>query len=245
MNPKHDIHSDLHRVNSPPSNNSYHTKRIWGFAEPISSWMHFLAAIAFIPLLIRLYFRIVVDWQTVLCIVLYSFSLFFCLLMSGVYHILSPYSMGRLVLRRLDHSAIFCQIAGTVTGLHGVMFTSYARWVPIIILWTIGITGIVLKTVFFKKISDRVGLWLYIGMGWIGVGSFVMMWVTYRDVTASLLLIGGGVSYSLGGIIDGVFEKQFRCIEGFFMSHELFHVFVVLGAYLHYELIVYGTSLVA
>ncbi|KAL0216053.1 hypothetical protein P9112_008237 [Eukaryota sp. TZLM1-RC] len=229
-------------VPSPPSNVTYATQPLLGCAEPFSSWTHLVASVAAVPLFVRLFFLIKLDWQTLLCTIVYTFSVFFCLVMSGVYHMIQPYTMSRLVMRRLDHSAIFCLIAGSFTGIHGVFFTSYARWIMPILLWVIAINGIVLKTVFFNKVSDKLGLYLYLIMGWLGSVSFVIMLVVYKDVIMAVLLIGGGVAYSIGGVIDSIFEKEFKGIQGYFMSHEVFHVFVVLGLYLHYELVVYGAK---
>ncbi|KAL0220969.1 hypothetical protein RCL1_000823 [Eukaryota sp. TZLM3-RCL] len=229
-------------VNSPPSNKTHPTKAIWGFAEPFSSWSHLLAAAAFIPLMVRMFLSLENKWQPIFCCIIYSFTVLFCLSMSGVYHLLSPFTMGRLVLRRLDHAAIFCLIAGTFTGVHGVVFQGPARWIPIIFQWIVGITGLVLKTVFFKKVSDKFGLILYLTMGWFGVVSFIMLLVTFKNAVPLLLLIGGGVSYSIGGIVDGFFEKKFVVVKGFFMSHEFFHVAVIAGLLFHYELIIYGAK---
>ena len=48
------------------------------------------------------------------------------------------------------------------------------------------------------------------------------------------LLVGGGVSYTIGGLIYGLKRPILTPRFGF---HELFHVFVLMGSLLHYLMV--------
>ncbi|KAL0241823.1 hypothetical protein GEMRC1_007058 [Eukaryota sp. GEM-RC1] len=85
-------------------------------------------------------------------------------------------------------------------------------------------------------------LGFYVGVGGTGLLSGMMIMSGTRPILPLLLLMGGGIVYLTGGIIDTFLERQFCIVYGFFMSHEVFHVFVLLAAFLHYLLIVVGAK---
>ena len=66
----------------------------------------------------------------------------------------------------------------------------------------------------------------YIGMGW-AVIPFARQ--TYAVLTAPgfLLLLGGGIAYTIGAVLYGIGSKKK-------WMHSVFHVFVVLGALLQF-----------
>ena len=69
----------------------------------------------------------------------------------------------------------------------------------------------------------------YLFMGW-----FVLIDlkpIASMPVGALILLAGGGLSYTAGGLIYGLKKPNISPNFGF---HELFHVFVLLGSILHY-----------
>jgi len=50
-----------------------------------------------------------------------------------------------------------------------------------------------------------------------------------------MLLVGGGIAYSIGAVFYAL--KKPVIIHDVFGFHEIFHVFILLGALLHYVLI--------
>jgi channel protein (hemolysin III family) len=56
---------------------------------------------------------------------IFSFASVFMLSMSGVYHLLSPEGLPRLVLQRIDHSAILVLIVSTMTPVHQILFKGF------------------------------------------------------------------------------------------------------------------------
>ncbi len=200
-----------------------------GFAEPVASWLHLLAALA---ALLAAY-RLVRSGRTLASrwgIGIFAFGAVFLLAMSGTYHLLPLGTTARAVLLRLDHAAIWLMIAGTITALQTTSFTGAWRWAMTTVTWVAAITGLVLKTVFFEEFSEGAGLLLYLGLGWLGSISF---WRLVKlqgfDLAGPILL--GGLVYTLGAIID--FLAPPHLVPGVIGPHEIFHVAVVAGAALH------------
>ena len=205
-----------------------------GFAEPVSSWTHLGAAGVALILGVGL----VRQGQGRLAraaLSVFVFSAVFLLSMSGVYHLLDPGGAGREVLQRLDHAGIFVLIAGTFTALHVLAFRRWGmRWGVPLGVWTLAITGLVLKTIFFHELPEWVGLLFYLGLGWVGA-------LTARGLRLSAchdarwLLVLGGIAYSTGAVVQAVGWPTL--IPGVMGPHELFHVTVLAGLGLHWRLV--------
>ncbi|MBE7212628.1 MAG: hemolysin III family protein, partial [Gluconacetobacter diazotrophicus] len=78
--------------------------------------------------------------------------------------------LGRLKsrLRRYDHAAIFLLIAGTYTAIAGLSLPS--SWsLPLLgLVWSGAVVGMALK-LFAVGRHERLGLVLYLGLGWVGI----------------------------------------------------------------------------
>lgn len=154
--------------------------------------------------------------------------------MSGVYHLLEPGKTPRLVLQRLDHAGIFLMIAATFTPVHGILFRGFKRWGFLGIIWSLAISGISLKTIFFDSIPELLGLSFYLGLGWIGAISGTMVYKTYGYNFIRPLLYGA-YAYTIGAIAD--FLKLPLLIKGVLEAHEIFHIFVIIGVFFHWQFI--------
>jgi len=209
-----------------------------GFAEPVASWLHLLAAAIALVMAYRLISR-GGDGATRGGIAVFAFGAVFLFAMSGTYHLLARGGTARQVLLRLDYAAIWSMIAGTLTGFHLTAFRGFFwRWGVTIAVWVLAITGIVLKTVFFEELSEGVTLTLLLALGWIGFLTFVRLTRLHgRDLARPLLT--GGLVYTAGAIADYVGHPVL--FPGVVAAHELFHVAVIVGALLH----AYGIALVA
>jgi channel protein (hemolysin III family) len=201
-----------------------------GFAEPVSSWTHLAAAGVLFFLSISL-LRQGTGTGQMFSLFVFAFSCVFLLSMSGVYHLLPKSGAGSLVLRRLDHAAIFVLIAGTFTPVHIILFSGIWRWGIIVSIWALAVTGITLKMVFFNAIPEWAGLIIYLALGWVGVISGVALWRKYGFAFIQLLLYGG-IAYSLGAVFE-YFRKPI-VFEGVVGPHELFHIAVLAGISFHW-----------
>jgi channel protein (hemolysin III family) len=202
-----------------------------GFSEPVSSLSHLLAAGVFALLSLFLLQRGRGSWSRLVSLGVFAFATVFLLSMSGVYHLLTPGRGGRAVLERLDHGAIFVLIAGTFTPVHGILFHGLARWGPLFLIWSAAITGITLKTIFFKGLPEGLGLTLYLGLGWVGVGSALLLWRWYGYPFIRPLL-WGALAYTAGALLE--FFRWPVLIPGVVEQHELLHIMVLAGLACHW-----------
>ena len=83
---------------------------ILGFSDPVSSLSHLAGALVFAWLSVVLLRRGRGDRVRMISLCVFAFSCVLLLSLSGVYHLLSPGTAVREVLKRLDHAAIFVQI---------------------------------------------------------------------------------------------------------------------------------------
>jgi hemolysin III len=95
-------------------------------------------------------------------------------------------------------------------------------------IWTLAIVGITLKLIFRDRFNI-LGIVLYLLMGWVGVVAIKPMYEVL-GLTPLILILGGGVSYTMGMIFFGWHRIRHH--------HAIFHVFVLGGSILHYAAIV-------
>lgn len=204
-----------------------------GFSEPISCWTHLLGA-GIVAIAMWWLFARARRVGALGPVLIYVFGLLFMLSMSGVYHLLEPGRTPRAVLQRLDHAAIWVQIAGTFTPIHAVLSRGWWRGGFLALIWALAITGLTLKTVFFAEMSAWLGTLLYIGIGWLGAASAWHL-VQIRGRRFARPLIVGGVWYTAGAVLEAIAWPTL--IPGVLEAHELFHVAVLAGAYVHWRFI--------
>lgn len=209
-----------------------------GFADPISSWSHLLAACAALVGTGSLLTKGRGNTSRTIALLVFSFSLVFLFSMSGVFHLLDRGSDSRGVLQRLDHAGIWTLIAATFVPIHTILFRGHRRWLILVVVWTAAITGMVLEMVFFHDVPEYVLLSLFLGLGWIGALSAYHFRKTYGDPSLQLLA-WGGILYSIGAAID--FAQWPIIIEGVIGPHEIFHFFIIAAAFFHW-LFVYRWS---
>lgn len=146
---------------------------------------------------------------------------------SALYHALRPGSMAKRVFQVLDHCTIFVLIAGTYTPFALVSLRSYEPWIGWVVfgvIWAMAALGIALNAVDLKryKIFSMI---CYLVMGWCIIFAWKPL-VASVPTAAVVLLLAGGISYTLGAILYGVGSKR-----PYF--HSIFHLFVVLASIAH------------
>ncbi|MEX1188089.1 MAG: hemolysin III family protein [Bacteroidia bacterium] len=204
-----------------------------GFYQPISSWTHLLGAILTLAtgaMLIRK------GWGNkirIASLLIFMLSIVFLFSMSGIYHALEP-GLGRQVFRRLDYAGIFIMIAGTATPIHVILFRGWWRTGMLIFIWTVGILGLLLTVILIDQLPEWLVLSVFLAMGWSIMISVVRAWTIYGFKAVALTFLGG-LFYTIGALID--FMRLPDLVNGLVGPHEIFHVFVLLGAASHWLLI--------
>jgi hemolysin III len=166
---------------------------------------------------------------------IYGFSLFFLFLCSVLHHGINGSLRTNEYLRVLDYVAIYLLIAGSVTPVTLVLIRGAFGWTIFGVSWAIALTGVVLKLIHpghRKGISNT----LYLTAGWITVTTALPV---YRacGVGGLALLALGGVVYSAGAVVFAI-EKP-NPFPGRFGFHEIWHLFVMLAAAIHYAFMLF------
>ena len=182
-----------------------------------------LSIVAIVLLIINSNFEI----RSIICVTIYSVSLFVLYIISTLYHALLP-SKAKKVFRVLDHCSIFLLIAGTYTPICLLILNSVVGWTLFFVVWVAAIVGIVFNSIDIKKFS-KFSMICYIAMGWVVI--FALKPLIDNITTSQLnLLFFGGVAYTVGAVLYVIGKKQ-KYI------HSVWHLFVLLGSILHFFMI--------
>ena len=198
--------------------------------EPVNSLTHWAGAILALIGLIAL---LIVGWSTpakIISLMIYGLSLIAMFSASATYHMVRAKDKVLLILRKLDHSAIYLLIAGTYTPFCINAFDGFWKWGMLSIIWTLAVVGIIIK-VFYIKAPRWLNAGIYVVMGWLCVGASGQMLSTLPTWVFGWLL-AGGVIYTLGAVVYST--KLFNFKPGVFGFHEVWHIFVMLAAAAHF-----------
>lgn len=163
---------------------------------------------------------------------IYLFSMLLLYSASTIYHSLDLGFAGNTRLKRFDHLSIFALIAGSYTPLCVLSLPQPLGWRLLAIVWSIALVGMILK-LFWVYCPKWVSSVLYIAMGWACAFALpsILRVLSRADF---LLLLLGGLSFTIGGVIYGIKWKRFDAKHPHFGTHEIFHVFVLIGSILQF-----------
>ncbi len=157
----------------------------------------------------------------------YGASMIALYTVSSVYHGL-PVGMGKKVMQVVDHCTIYSLIAGTYT----VVSLSAIRpvypnigWGLFFFEWAMAIVATVLTAIDLKKFNV-LSMICYIGLGW-AILPFMGKTLEVLTLPGFLLLLLGGIAYTVGAVLYGIGSKKR-------WMHSVFHIFVVLGSVLQF-----------
>ncbi|MGM0939477.1 MAG: PAQR family membrane homeostasis protein TrhA [Bacillota bacterium] len=206
--------------------------------EPINGLTHLFGAVLSFAGLLALVIKATATTDSSLAIaavIVFGISMTLLYAASATYHMVIARDQVIAFLRRIDHSMIYVLIAGTYTPFCLISLQGTLGWALFVIVSTLAVFGVVFKLVWFH--SPRwLSTSLYIGMGWIVV-FFSSSLAPIINTSGMILLVLGGVFYTIGGIIYGLKPKilSFKHM-GF---HEIFHIFILIGSLFHF-ICVYG-----
>ncbi|RJP55024.1 MAG: hemolysin III family protein [Anaerolineaceae bacterium] len=198
--------------------------------EPVNSLTHWAGAILALAGLIAL---LIVGWSTpakIISLLIYGLSLIAMFSASATYHMVRAKDKVLLILRKIDHSAIFLLIAGTYTPFCVNAFDGFWKWGMLSIVWSLALIGIIVK-IFYIKAPRWLNAGIYVVMGWLCVGAAGQMLATLPAWVFAWLL-AGGIIYTLGAVV--YITKFFNFWPGVFGFHEVWHIFVMVAAAAHF-----------
>jgi channel protein (hemolysin III family) len=213
---------------------SRHVYPLPGLFEPFSVFSHLAGAVLFGVLGYRLLVRGKGDVFRQMVLGVYAASCVLLFAISGIYHMLPMHTPARLLLARLDHSAIFVLIAGTFTPAHGILFRGWGRWVPLFLIWAAALGGIAVKSLYFEDLAGGPGISIYLFLGWVGAISGTWLGQRYGFNFVKPLL-WGGIAYSVGALVEYV--RWPIVIPGVIHAHDVFHLAVLAGALFHWSFV--------
>lgn len=194
------------------------------FRDSVSGFTHLGGAIAAVVGTVFLALKADTPVQLAAYII-FGVSMVLLFSSSATYHLINCSDRVIQAFRKLDHSMIYVFIAGSYTPIIVQAFTSTMQTIYMVGVWTVAAVGVVLKMfltgkfrVFFTS--------LYILMGWSGIFAIVPLAKTLGLWGIVLLLVGGAM-YTIGGVLYACKWPKMCRAFGF---HELFHIFVLLGA---------------
>jgi hemolysin III len=133
-------------------------------------------------------------------------------------------------LRRFDHANIFLLIAGSYTPFALLMLEGTDRVVLLSVAWG-GALGGVLFRIFWAGAPRWLYVPIYIGLGWAAI-FYVEQFARSASIAVLVLIVVGGVLYSLGGVVYGL--KRPDPVPSWFGFHEVFHTLTILAFVTHY-----------
>lgn len=205
-------------------------KLLLSFREPFNGLSHLSGAVMAVIGQVGL---LIVSWNAPVRLVsalIYGLSLISMFSASAIYHLANVGPRVQKILRKLDHSAIFLLIAGTYTPFCMQAFSGFFRWGLLAIVWAIALGGILVK-IFWVSAPRWLNALVYVLMGWLCVTAIGQIRTALGPVTLAWLVIGG-LAYTFGALIYAT--KLFNFVPGKFGFHEVWHLFVLLGALAHF-----------
>lgn len=156
---------------------------------------------------------------------IYGSTMIIMYTISCLYHALSPKLKAKKVFRVIDHCDIYLFIAGCYTPYCLSLIGGVTGWVIFAIIWACAVIGVLLNAIDLEKFIIPSVL-MYLVMGWMIIFLYDSI-ATLLPTPGLVLLIAGGISYTVGAILYAIGSKK-----KYF--HSIFHFFVLLGSILQF-----------
>lgn len=159
---------------------------------------------------------------------IYGVTMILLYTMSSIYHGLKPERPSKRVFQVIDHCSIFLLIAGSYTPFCLVTFREYnpaLGWGMFGFIWLMAVIGITLNAIDIKKFKVF-SMICYLGMGWCIIFKANLL-PQLLNIPGLILLVSGGVAYTVGAILYGIGKKHKY-------MHSVFHLFILLGSLLQF-----------
>ena len=164
--------------------------------------------------------------------IIFAVTMLVLYLGSTLYHAW-PQTRAKCVLQVFDHSAIFLLIAGTYTPFTLGPLRGVWGWSILGLIWALAIFGIIMKVTRGASRYPKLGLSLYLGMGWlplIVIGPLALA----IPPSALFWLVAGGIAYTTGVLF--FVSNRLR------YAHLVWHLFVLVGTSCHFLALLGCTS---
>lgn len=130
----------------------------------------------------------------------------------------------------MDHSNIYLIIAGSYTPFAVLALPPDKGRTLMVIVWVGALAGVVFR-VFWVGAPRWLYTTLYVVIGWVAI-IYLPDLIDGAGVTAVVLIVVGGVLYSLGAVVYGL--KRPNPWPEWFGFHEVFHSLTIAAFVAHY-----------
>jgi hemolysin III len=195
-------------------------------------WLHAGAFAAAIPAGLYLVF-VAQHTSARVAAAIYGASVLLGFGTSAAYHRLARSERAQRIMQRMDHSMIYVLIAGSYTPVCLLAMPTAWGITMLCVVWTGALIGVFLKQFAFDRFR-AVQYALYPILGWAAVISMPVL-ITGLSVTELLLLVAGGVIYTVG--IPVLVRERPNPWPRTFGYHEVWHTCTVLAAMCHFALV--------
>jgi hemolysin III len=177
----------------------------------------FIAAITLVIVALK---QLPTDAAT--AVVIYALGMLAMFCFSAAYNL----SRGpkRWLLRRCDHAAIFIKIAATYTPFAIAKMGGTEGFLLLAAVWGIALAGAAAKLIAPHRIAS-VSTFIYLAQGWTCIFTMQPL-LAALSPTAMVLLLAGGVLYSVGAI--------FHLSERLAYHNAIWHGFVLVASACHF-----------
>jgi hemolysin III len=156
---------------------------------------------------------------------IYCIGLLAMICCSAAYNLTPSQRPSKMVLRRLDHAAIFIMIAATYTPFAVNRLGFESGTIILSVVWACATFGVVMKLVWPRRF-EWLSLGLYLAMGWVIVTVIQPLSMTLAHANFWLLM-AGGIVYSVGVV--------FYVVERIPYHKAIWHGFVLTATALQFS----------
>jgi hemolysin III len=196
--------------------------RLRGLLHAWAFWFALAAAVALIV--------VAADTRARIAAVIYGLGLCALFGASGLYHRWRGNPRWKPILRRIDHSTIFVFIAASYTPISLLVLNDPLRVIVLVSVWVGALAGVAMSIAWIDAPRVLVAL-CYVAVGWVAIVATPQLF-SARGIGMPLLLLAGGILYSLGAAAYAT--KRPNPWPRTFGFHEVFHTLVTAAALVHF-----------
>lgn len=194
-------------------------------SEKFSTYSHLAGAVFMVAGTLILVINTIEETNLLILSLIYGLSVVLSMGSSALYHSQKKEENSESIYRKLDHLAIFFNIAGSFSVFLYLYLSGTYRIIILTILWASVIAGVVFKLVWFNapRILSTIVYGAFLAVILVPIARIADGAGTFEEV----MLISCLVAVFTGGVIYAL--KKPDPIPDVFGFHEIFHIFILVG----------------
>lgn len=168
--------------------------------------------------------------QAAIAATIYALTLAAMFGVSALYHLPTWGDRARLLMRRLDHSAIFLVIAGSYTPICLIALKDGVGAWLLGLVWFGALLGVA-RAVFWSHAPKAVSALFYVLLGCVVI-PFLPRTAAVLSPVSTGLLVAGGLLYLVGAVVYAT--RRPDPAPSVFGYHEVFHALTIVASICHF-----------